>query len=267
MTKKTEPKESRALTVLGPDDVFRFECHRYLGCFTRCCRDITIFLTPYDVLRMKNALSLSSGDFLTRYTATMIGDTGLPVVVLKMREDDEKSCPFLTRSGCTLYPDRPWACRIYPLQPESTTLTEKAGKAYYSVMDIPFCRGLESDRDVSLSDWIEEQGIPVYHDMEALFKKITANERLTKEKITNTKIQEMVYMACYDLDRFRRFVLESTFLERFEIESEAVEKMKTDDTALYRFAIQWLEYGLLAQHVLKVKPDAMAAKKQELGIE
>ena len=109
-----------------------------MGCFTRCCRDITIFLTPYDVLRMKNALQLLSGDFLARYTATLIGDVGLPVVVLKMQEDDEKSCPFVTRSGCGIYEDRPWACRIYPLQPESTKITEKAGKAYYSVMDVPF---------------------------------------------------------------------------------------------------------------------------------
>jgi hypothetical protein len=166
-----------------------------------------------------------------------------------------------------LYPDRPWACRIYPLQPESTTLTEKAGKAYYSVMDVPFCRGLFSDRSLSLSDWMEEQGIPVYHEMEALFKKIVTNERLTKVKITNKKIQEMIFMACYDLDRFRRFVLESSFLERFEINPDEVEQIKTDDVALYRFALQWLEYGLLAQQVLKVKPDVMATKKQELGIE
>jgi hypothetical protein len=216
---------------------------------------------------MKNALHLSSGAFLSAYTVAMIGDNGLPVVVLKMREDPEKSCPFVTDRGCSIYSDRPWACRIYPLKPESTKITEKAGKAYYSVMAVPFCRGLRSETVHGLSAWIEQQGIPVYHEMEALFKKITTNERLVQEKITNKKIQEMVYMACYDLDRFRRFVTESTFLERFDVEPEAVERLKTDDTALYRFAIQWLEYGLLAQHVLKVRPSVMAAKKQELGVE
>jgi Fe-S-cluster containining protein len=198
----------------------------------------------------------------------MVGDTGLPVVVLKMREDEEKNCPFLTSSGCALYPDRPWACRIYPLQPESTTLTEKAGQG---VLFGDGCsllsRASFRTESVSLSDWVEEQGIPVYHEMEALFKTLVTNERLTKEKITNKKIQEMIFMACYDLDRFRRFVLESSFLERFEIVPDAVEQIKTDDVALYRFALQWLEYGLLAQHVLKVKPGVMAAKKQELGIE
>jgi uncharacterized protein len=255
------------LTVLKPNDVFRFDCNEKVGCFTHCCRDITIFLTPYDILRMKKALHMSSGNFLAEYTATLIGDAGLPVVVLKMLEDDEKSCPFVRSSGCSIYPDRPWACRIYPLQPESTPHTEKAGKDYYSVMDVPFCLGLKADRTLDLSSYIEEQGIPVYMEMEALFKKITTSNRLIKEKITNKKIQEMYFLACYNLDDFRRFVLESTFLDRFEVEPKTVEEIKTDDVALYRFAIQWLEYGLLAQHVMKVKPEVMAAKKTELGID
>ena len=268
MTKYAEHGlQKKRLTVLKPEDTFRFDCRQGLDCFTRCCRDITIFLTPYDVLRMKNTLDMASGKFLADYTVTMIGDTGLPVVVLKMQDDPEKNCPFVTDSGCSLYADRPWSCRIYPLQPESTPITEKAGKAYYSVMDIPFCLGLHADRDISVSDWIQEQGISIYLEMEALFKAITTHERLTKEKITNQKIRDMYYMACYDLDRFRRFVLESSFLERFDVQTATVDAIKADDTALYRFAMQWLEYGLLAQHVLTVKPEVMAAKKTELGIE
>jgi Fe-S-cluster containining protein len=267
MINKNEPKGKQGLLVLKPEDAFKFNCNEKMDCFTRCCRDITIFLTPYDVLRMKNALHMSSADFLDRYTATLIGDTGLPVVVLKMLDDDEKRCPFVTSSGCLIYADRPWACRIYPLQPESTPLTEKAGKTYYSVMNVPFCLGLEASRTLSLAEYIQEQGIPVYMEMEALFKKITTNERLIKEKITNKQIQEMYFMACYDLDRFHRFVFESTFLDRFDIEPQRIEAIKSDDAALYRFAMQWLEYGLLAQHVMKVKPKAMAAKKAELGIE
>jgi hypothetical protein len=60
--------------------------------------------------------------------------------------------------------------------------------------------------------------------------------------------------------------MESTFLDRFEVEPEVVEKIKGDDVELYHFAIRWLEYGLLGQHALKVKTDVMEAKKQELKI-
>lgn len=266
MMRTVATKRKKGLTVLGPKDGFRFACHGGLDCYTRCCRDITIVLTPYDIIRMKKALHLTSEDFLAAYTVALMGDAGLPVVVLKMQANDEKTCPFVTSRGCRIYSDRPWACRIYPLQPESTKITEKAGKTYYSVMDVPFCRGLASDQIQSLSDWIEHQGIPVYQEMEALFKKITTSDQLAQEKITNQKIREMYYMACYDLDRFRRFVLESTFLDRFDVAPEEIEQMNADDVALYRFAVRWLEYGLLGQHALRVRPDVLAAQKQAMGI-
>lgn len=267
MKKLARSPKKHGLSVLSVDDNFRFACHERLDCFTRCCRDITIFLTPYDILRMKNALHMSSEDFLPAYSVTLIGDLGLPVVALKMHDDEEKSCPFVTSEGCTIYEDRPWSCRIYPLQPESTKITEKSGKEYYSVMDVPFCIGLVEDKVLTVKDWKREQGISTYREMENLFKKITMNEFLSNKKISNKKIQDMYYMACYDLDRFRRFVFESKFLKLFEVKPETMEKIKHDDVELYKFAMRWLEYGLLGQHVLKVKPDVIKAKKQEVGIE
>jgi Fe-S-cluster containining protein len=254
------------LTVLSPGDNFRFACHPGLECFTRCCRGITIFLTPYDILRMKNALGISSESFLKQYTVSLIGDSGFPVVYLKMGNDALQSCPFVTSQGCEIYGHRPWACRIYPLKPESTKLTEKADKTYYSVMDVPFCLGQYEDTVSTVSEWQKKQGIPIYLEMEKMFKKITMNDFLADKKIVNRKIQDMYYMACYDLDRFRRFVFESTFLKRFETSPEEVEQIQHDDVALYQFAMKWLEYGLVGQHGFKVKPAVMAEKKQKLGV-
>ena len=252
---------------LGPEDAFKFSCHPGISCFNQCCGDVNIFLSPYDVLRMKRRLGMKSEEFLEKRVLLPV-HKGMktPVVMLRMKEDEAKSCPFLTEGGCGIYADRPWACRIYPLQPESNPQTEKAGKTYYSIMDVPFCQGLAAERTLSLAHYIEQQCIPVYMAMEALLKRITASERLKNATITNKTIQEMFFMASYDLDRFRRFVLESTFLKRFDVAPQTVAAIKTDDVALYRLAVNWLEYGLLAQQVLKVKPAAMAAKKAELGL-
>ena len=57
----------------------------------------------------------------------------------------------------------------------------------------------------------------------------------------------MFYTACYDLDNFRRFVFETTFTERFVLEPELVESMRTDDEALLRFAFRWLRFALFAE--------------------
>lgn len=185
---------------------------------------------------------------------------------MKLQDDAARSCPFVTPQGCKVYSNRPWSCRIYPLQPESTKITEKANREYYSIMDVPFCLGLSEDKVSTVAEWLEEQGIPVYLEREKLFKRITMNEFLAGKKIENQKIRQMYYMACYDLDRFRRFIFESAFLKRFEMHPDEVDIIKHDDVALYKFAMQWLEYGLLGHHVLKVKPEEIAAKKQKLGI-
>ena len=52
---------------LGPDDRFEFGCHPGVSCFNRCCGDVNIFLSPYDVLRMKKRLGMTSSDFLEKH--------------------------------------------------------------------------------------------------------------------------------------------------------------------------------------------------------
>src|SRR4030042_6514389 len=72
---------------------FKFLCHNRMSCFNQCCRDVTIFLTPYDIIRMKNRLGISSQEFLAKYTVSpFTKEQELPVVVLKMRDDMEKTC-------------------------------------------------------------------------------------------------------------------------------------------------------------------------------
>ena len=38
--------------------------------------------------------------------------------------------------------------------------------------------------------------------------------------------QAQIYTACYDMDRFRRFVFESRFLDIFDISQEEIERSR-----------------------------------------
>jgi len=62
-------------------------------------------------------------------------------------------------------------------------------------------------------------------------------------------------MASYDIDKFRKFVFESGFLNIFDIDHEEVEKMKTDDIALMKFGFKYLKYILMLEETLKVKAE------------
>ncbi len=79
---------------LGTDSQFSFKCHPGIECFTQCCRDINIILTPYDIIRLKNKLGLSSEEFLAIYTEPqMLEKTGLPVITLKFLDETKKMRP------------------------------------------------------------------------------------------------------------------------------------------------------------------------------
>src|ERR1700759_5003935 len=72
----------------------------------RCCRNKAIRVNPYEILRLARHLGLSTTEFLEPNTEA--GGT-----VLRSNESGE--CVFLGEHGCTVHPDRPLGCRIYPL--------------------------------------------------------------------------------------------------------------------------------------------------------
>ncbi len=245
--------------VLSSDSKFHFSCHPGLSCFTHCCRDVNIYLSPFDVLRMRKRLGLSSGEFLNRYTISLIGEgSGLPVVLLKMDEEHDRKCPFVTPQGCQIYADRPWACRMFPLDKCSEY------DQFTILTDPSRCRGLEEPQELHVEDYLREQGLFVYEEVEAIFKLLSNSPRVLAEKVANPRIVEMYYMACYDLDKFRRFVFESRFLDIFEVDPEVVERMKTDDLELLQFGFKWLHFGMVMGDALKIKDEILQeAKKQQ----
>jgi Fe-S-cluster containining protein len=239
---------------------FQFHCHPGSACFTRCCANVNIFLSPYDILRMKQKLGISSEDFLERYTLSLIPESsGFPVILLKMREDTDKTCPFVGPEGCSIYEERPWPCRMYPLDQ-----SERNG-TFHFIAQPAFCLGMGKDREWTVTEYLESQGVAPYNEMQKLLEKISSHPRLTKEKISNPKIQEMCRMALYDLDRFRRFVLESRFLETFYVEKEIVQKIKRDDLELMKLAHRWLEFGLVSGETLKIREDHLRGRKSAPG--
>ena len=45
------------LPELEPGKTFCFACHPEVPCFNRCCAELTLPLTPYDVLRLRRHMN------------------------------------------------------------------------------------------------------------------------------------------------------------------------------------------------------------------
>lgn len=243
------------IVPVGTTDSFRFECSKRIACFNSCCRDLNQFLTPYDIVRLKNNLGVSSGRFLERYTLQHTGpQTGLPVVTLKPSGTaDEARCPFVSEDGCRVYDDRPGSCRMYPLarlasrSRETGEITE-----HYAILRESHCRGFEAGESHTVGEWIEDQGLGVYNEMNDRFMEIISLKNRLMPGPMDLKSRHMFHLACYDLDNFRRQIREEGLLcDANEGGSTDPAIYQNDDIELMKVGLKWVReavFGRISAH-------------------
>ena len=116
------------------------------------------------------------------------------------------------------------------------------------------------------AEWEKEQGLDVYREVEELFNQVTSAQRIWGDHKLDGKVQSMVILACYNTERFRKFVFGSNFLKLFDLSPEEIETLKTDDLALLKLGFKWLQFGLLGKSTLPVREEVIKAKEKELGV-
>ena len=232
------------LTEISLQESFCFSCSPDVPCFNECCRDLNQFLTPYDILRLKNHLGLSSGEFLLRYTSQHAGpESGLPIVSLKPNDPHKLTCPFVTDTGCRVYENRPSSCRTYPLM-RAVTRSRSTGEmtARFMVLREPHCLGFEEGKTRTLRQWIDEQGFAVYNENnDKLMQIISLKNRLIPGRLDN-KSSRLFNTALYDLDNFRLQIQNNGLLDSFHVNSKIMDAALKNDVALLDLSMQWIEH-------------------------
>lgn len=233
---------------------FKFSCHPGVSCFTECCRNLNLLLTPYDVLRLKNRLGLSSGDFLDRFAECGFDeDRNLPLMYLQMNEDELGTCPFVTARGCSVYEDRPSACRIYPVA-RAARINGVDGSVIenYFLLTEDHCRGFMEDRSWKTDEWLADQGLGQYYKSNDLWMEIVTHPGLRKVNLSPGQ-QDLFFLGSYDSDRFRDMVFGTHFLRAFEISDDELEKLRNDGSALLELAFRWIRFSLVGAPSMKLR--------------
>jgi uncharacterized protein len=237
---------------LSPESRFKFKCHKDVKCFTQCCRGINIILTPYDIIRLKNRLNLSSSEFLAIYTKPEILEkTDLPMVTLRLLDDEQQSCPFVRDDGCLVYNDRPTTCRYYPIGVASLSHKEDSdGSEFYFFVHEPHCKGFEENAEWSVHQWRKDQGVDIHDEINDGWTDLVVRKRSFPKNIQlNQKAKDMFFMASYNIDTFRDFVFKSSFLNRYDIDPDTIKKIQANEIELLKFALNWLKSILFQSNV------------------
>jgi hypothetical protein len=240
------------------DSPFPFACHPEVPCFTRCCRKLTLFLYPYDILRLKKRLGITSEEFLNTYTGVVQGTNPLfPSVVMRMRDEAEGTCPFLDpERGCLVYEDRPSACRTYPLERAVDRNPERGRpRAYYFMTDHAYCLGHQEKKEWTVKEWLRDQQLVYYNAMDDLWAEMDtlfASNPWQGEGMAGPK-QQLAFMVCYNVDRFRQYVVERKMLNVYRLDKSRKRLIETDDEALLTFGYDWLKLVLGNKPTLQLK--------------
>jgi len=242
------------------DSKIQFRCHPGVSCFTECCGNIKIVLTPYDILQLRKRLNMEAAEFLEK--------TDFPGVAIKLTE--EGRCPFIKSKteGCMIYTDRPSACRYYPVgmaQFHEGAQEEQSAEEFYFVVKEPHCKGFEEDKTWTIREWREDQGVNVRDKMNKGWMEIVMRRKSFGFQATlSDQAKRMFFMASTDTDQLRSFIFDSSFLRTYDVDQEILDKIKDDDNELLLFSYKVLASMLFGTEDIKVKPDVLKAKVEAI---
>jgi Fe-S-cluster containining protein len=247
----------------------QFDCHPGVSCYNACCKRADITLTPYDVIRLKDRLQLSSADFLNQHTSPYAMDQhGLPG--LKMRTDDEGACLFVTEEGCSVYSDRPTACRYYPLGHMAMKAVDaKQDEAYYFLIREEHCKGHAESKVRTIAEYRKDLGIVDYDGynrewLQIMLKKKSAGPTVGQPPESTL---QLFFMASYDMDRFRRFVLSEQFRGTYDVDAATYEVLEKEDVALMQFGVRFMKQVFFGERTIAEQEgvwDKRVTERQEV---
>ena len=232
------------MTPLG-DSSFTFRCHPGVSCFTVCCREVELDLYPYDVIRLKNCLGIDSETFMRTHTSLKKGaNPYFPTVILKqLSVGDRLQCPFLSDTGCKVYRDRPTACRTYPLERAVDREVERGRRRdFYFLSRHDYCKGHFEADEINVKQWVRSQQLDQFNQMNDHWAEVDTlfGSNPWKGEGSGGPKQQLAFMVCYDIDRFRAFAGEQKLLQCYRLDRDQKKRIERDDGELLKFGFAWL---------------------------
>jgi len=124
------------------DEPFGYVCHRCL----KCCHHKRIQVNPYEIARLARNRGLTTSEFRDTWTEDGVGNY--------LSQTENGACVFLGSEGCTVHPDRPLVCRLYPL---GRHMTE--GVEWFSHVEPHPQSAGEFNRNGTIADFLIAQGV------------------------------------------------------------------------------------------------------------
>ncbi|MFN3884283.1 MAG: YkgJ family cysteine cluster protein [Rhodocyclaceae bacterium] len=253
--------------MLDETKEIQFSCHHGISCWNACCANIDITLTPYDIIRLKKRLGISSTQFLRDYTVPFeLEKDGITGVKFRPVEGGT-ACRFMRPEGCAVYEDRPTACRYYPVallamrKQDEYTDTQS-----YALVKEEHCQGHAVARTLTIGEYRKEQGVEEYDAAAHGWRQLILKKKSCGPAIgtPSLKSRQLFFIACYDIDTFRDFVESESFQQHYLLPREEWQQILGDDASLLQFAFRFLRQVLFGEISIPVNEDLAKERIEKL---
>ncbi len=245
------------------DTEIQFHCHKGISCFNACCRNIDITLTPYDVLKLKRRLELSSSEFVSTYTVPFAMDYhDMPGLKMATRPNTPE-CIFLEEGGCGVYEDRPAACRYYALGSMGVRKKDESRvEDVYFIVKEDHCLGHQEPRRLSVGEYRQEQGCEEYDEANRAWRDIILKKRSSGPTVgaPSERSLQLFDMCSYDMDSFREFIQTEGFEKVFELSEKEKKVLVDDEDELFQFACRFLKQVLYGEQSIPTRENAKQSR-------
>lgn len=251
---------------LDADSEIQFDCHKGISCFNACCRNIDITLMPYDILRLKRRVGLTSSQWVANFTVPYPMDAHEMPGLKMATKAGSSECVFLREEGCSVYEDRPSACRYYALGSMGVrrVASAKVDDIYFLVKE-PHCKGHDEPKRLTVGQYRNSQGLEKYDEMNREWRDIVLKKRSAGPTIgkPSARSMQLFDMCSYDMDNFRDFIATDGFSQVFALDADEQTALMKDEDKLLLFACRFLKQVLFGEMTIAVKADGCRARLEK----
>jgi Fe-S-cluster containining protein len=246
----------------------QFQCRPGIACWNACCSNIDISLTPYDIIRLKQRLGLRSTEFLQQYTVPYeMEKDGIAGVKLRPVEGGT-ACRFMRPEGCSVYSDRPTACRYYPVALLSMRKQgESSDRQMYAIVREDHCLGHREPCTQSINEYRATQGLLEYDELAHGWRQLILKKKSSGPTIgkPSRRSLEFFFMTCYDVDRLRAFVASDGFSDVYELPADELRAVLEDDVRLLQFGFRLLRQVLFGEMTIPLRAESVERRRARIA--
>jgi Fe-S-cluster containining protein len=189
---------------------------------------------------------MHSGNFLEQYVIIEWDERVLfPQCYLTMVDDGRESCIFVSSGGCTVYNDRPGACRAYPVGRGATARSTGDVEEILVLVSEPHCLGFSEHIRQTAETYFVDQGMNAYSRFNDMIIPVTQHKCIKDGYRPSRHQLDQYLLALYNLDLFRQEFSDGRISLDRPLNTEELQGLAGDDEKLLVLGIQWLQQEFL----------------------